>query len=378
MPDPIPLMNLQATDAPLREAFLEALGPILENTAYIGGTALDTFEAAMAERVGVKHAVGLNSGTDALIFALLGAGVKPGDGVVVPAFTYNATAAAVARAGARPVIADVDPHTLNLDPQALLSAANAAENVTAAIPVHLFGLPADMDGCRAAAESSGVTLIEDACQAIGATYKGAAAGALAKAAAFSFYPTKNLGGAGDGGLLTTDDDGVADLARTLRNQGVEPGTDKYRHAKVGWNSRLDAMQAAVLNVKLPHLDGWNDGRRAAAQAYADGFAAAGLDDAVRCPPEPEGYHHVYHLFTVRAERRDELQAHLQAAGIGCAVYYVIPLHLQPVWSELGYGEGDFPVSEAASREMLSLPCWPGLPQSDIDRVVKTIAEFYGT
>jgi len=371
-------MNLKATDAPLKGRFMEALEGILENTAYIGGRALADLEAALAAKCGTKHAVGLNSGTDALIFALLGVGVKPGDGVIVPAFTYNATAAAVARVGARPVIADVDPHTLNLDPQAMLSAAGAAENVTAAIPVHLFGLPADMDGCTAAAAQAGITLVEDACQSIGATYKGRPTGSIAPAAAFSFYPTKNLGAAGDAGVLTTDDDAIAELATTLRNQGVRPGTDKYTHQEIGWNSRLDAIQAAVLNIKLPHLDEWNNGRRAVATAYAGGFAAAGLADEVRCPPEPDGSTHVYHLFTVRAADRDGLRDHLQKAQIGCAVYYTIPIHLQPVWSELGYGEGDFPVSEAASREMLSLPCWPGLPQSDIDRVVKAVAEFYGT
>lgn len=373
---PVPLVNLAATDAPLADALAAAVRACIDGTTYIGGAPVERFEAAMAERLGVRHAVGLNSGTDALALALLGLGVQPGDAVVVPAFTYNATATAVALAGARPVLADVDPETLNLDPQALATAAAANTDVVAAVPVHLFGRPADMDACRAAAEHARLGLVEDACQAIGARWRGRPVGALGDAAAFSFYPTKNLGGCGDGGLLTTDNDAVADVARCMRNQGTVPGGDKYRHERQGWNSRLDALQAAMLAVKLPHLDRWNESRRTVAARYRALFADAGLTDAVRMPPEDGDAHAVYHLFCVRADRRDALREHCTRAGIGVAVYYAIPVHQQPCWAELGHAAGEFPAAEQAAADILALPCWPGLPESAQARVVAAIREFY--
>jgi len=370
----VPLVNLDATDGPLTEELVAAARACISATAYIGGPPVEQFEAAMAERLGVRHAVGLNSGTDALALALIGAGVSPGHGVVVPAFTYNATAAAVVRAGATPVFCDVDPETLNMDPQALASTAAAASHVQAAIPVHLFGHPADMVGCAAAAEASGIALVEDACQAIGATLDGQPAGALGDAAAFSFYPTKNLGGCGDGGLLTTNDDAIARTARVLRNQGTTPGGDKYLHEQPGWNSRLDALQAALLLVKLPHLDAWNASRRAVAERYRVGLAELG--DAVRLPPGDGTARPVYHLFSIRADRRDDLRAHLTAAGIGTAIYYPIPVHAQECWGDLGYRLGDFPVAEQVCGEILSLPCWPGLPADAQDRVIDAVRAFY--
>jgi len=370
----VPFLDLKAQYASIREEVDAAVARVVASQQFILGPEVERFEAEVAERLGVRHAIGCASGTDALLLTLQSLGLEPGDEVIVPAFTFFATAGAVWNAGLRPVFADIEPGTFNLDEAAVRAAIT--DRTRAVIVVHLFGQMADMRPLVALAESKGLTLIEDAAQAIGATQemdgRRVAAGTVGLAGCFSFFPTKNLGGFGDGGMVVTNDDALAEMVRKRRVHG---GRQMYHHEVVGTNSRLDALQAAVLSAKLPHLDRWAAGRRANADRY-DQLLGAAVPE-VRTPVRLPINEHVFNQYTIRAARRDELKAYLDARGIGSAVYYPEPLHLQPCFEPLGYRKGDLPVSELATREVLSLPIYPELPAEQLEEVVESIAAFYG-
>jgi dTDP-4-amino-4,6-dideoxygalactose transaminase len=369
---PVPMLDVNRQNAPLAAEFEAAIAEIARTGAFVHGPACKAFEAAVAEYCGVEYAVGCASGSDALLLALMALEVGPGDEVILPSFTFFATASSVTRLGATPVFADLIPSTLNIDP------ADVARKVTkrtkALMPVHLFGQCAEMDALAAAAP--GVPIIEDACQAIGAEYRGAKAGSIGQVGCFSFYPTKNLGGWGDGGLMTTGDADVAAKLRVLRDHGMNP---RYHHHLVGINSRLDAIQAAVLNVKLPHLDQYAAGRDAHARRYAAQFTRMGLDRQIGLPQVADGCTCVWNQFTVRVPggRRDALQQFLSERKIGSAVYYPIPLHLQKCFAECRYERGSLPASEQAADEVLSLPIYGEMTRDEQDRVIEAIAAFCG-
>jgi dTDP-4-amino-4,6-dideoxygalactose transaminase len=328
-------------------------------------------EEALAEYCGAKYVVGCASGSDALLLALAALGVGAGDEVILPSFTFFATAGAVWRVGARPVFADIEPDSFNLDPRSVAECITPATR--AILPVHLFGQCADMAALTAIAREHGLHLIEDVAQAIGAELGGTRAGSFGQIGCFSFYPTKNLGGCGDGGMMTTDDEALAARLRILRDHGQHP---QYHHRLVGFNSRLDSLQAAALLVRLPHLETWAGQRTENARRYAEGFRAAGLAETFSLPREAPGGRHVWNQYTIRAPGgyRDALKAAVAAAGVGTAVYYPIPLHLQECFAELGYRPGRLPETERAAREVLSLPIFPGLTEAESELVVRTIAQ----
>lgn len=348
---------------------------VLREQSFILGPIVQEFEAAVARYAGVKHAVGLASGTDALLLALRALDLQPGDEVITTPFTFFATAGTIHNAGGRTVFVDIDPVTMNLDPAAVERAITP--RTRAIVPVHLFGLMAPMAPLRETARRHGLFLLEDSAQSIGARQvvdgEWKATGQLGDATTFSFFPSKNLGGYGDGGMLVTDDDACADRIRRLRTHG---GVKMYHHDEVGFNSRLDTLQAAILLAKLPYLDQWSDARRANAAWYGARFAA--LEDAgvLRRPRVPEGNESVYNQYTLRVRDRDALREHLQARGIGCAVYYPVPLHLQPCFAYLGYSAGDFPESERAAGEVISIPVYPELEADERERVAEAIENFY--
>jgi dTDP-4-amino-4,6-dideoxygalactose transaminase len=352
----IPLSDVKAQYAPLLDELRRRLDDVLASGRFVLGPNVRAFEDEAAAYLGVPHAVGVANGTDALVLALDALGIGPGDEVVCPAFTFFATAEAIARRGATPVFADVDAATLNLDP------ADVAEHVSARtkaiLAVHLFGRPAPVEELAALAP-----VIEDAALAFGAVVGGARVGSLGRAATFSFYPTKNLFGLGDGGLVTATDGDVADRVRVLRFHGSR---DKQTFETIGYNSRLDELQAAALRLFLEHVEEWNAARRAAAAAYA-GF---GLGEACDLPADEPG--HVYHVYAVRTQERDRLAAALGRADIGFATYYSTPLHLQPAFRDLGYREGSLPETERAAREVIALPIWPSIGRAEQERVVETI------
>ncbi|MFL5382928.1 MAG: DegT/DnrJ/EryC1/StrS family aminotransferase [Longimicrobiaceae bacterium] len=349
---------------------------VLREQSFILGPVVQEFEAAVAAYVGVGHAIGVASGTDALLLALKALDLAPGDEVVTSPFTFFATAGTIHNAGGRTVFADIDPDTFNLDPAALEGAMGA--RTRAVVPVHLFGLMAEMERVLEIARARGAFVLEDSAQAIGARQRvggeWTATGRLGDATALSFFPSKNLGGYGDGGMVVTDDDAFAERIRRLRTHG---GVKMYHHDEVGLNSRLDALQAAVLLAKLPYLDRWSDARRANAAWYDARFAALEAAGHLRRPRVPEGSESVYNQYTLRVEARDRLREHLTAEGIGCAVYYPVPLHLQPCFAYLGYGPGDFPESERASREVLSIPVHPDLTEEEREKVAAAVERFYG-
>jgi dTDP-4-amino-4,6-dideoxygalactose transaminase len=370
VPDmPVPLLDLTRQYEPLREEFRQAIDRVCESQRFILGTEVEDFEREAAQALGVAHAVGVTSGTDALLEALMALGVGAGDEVVMPTFTFFATAGVVARLGARPVFVDVDPVDYCMDPKQLANRIGA--RTRAVIPVHLFGQAADMDAIMDAAGE--VPVVEDCAQAWGALYNERQVGSIGTMGAFSFFPSKNLGCFGDGGLITTSD---AELDRNLRELRVHGQSGPYEHPAVGGNFRLDALQAAVLLVKLPHVVSWIDDRRANADHYRYLFDHADLEGAVQLPEVLPGRGHTFNQYVVRAARRDELRAFLTERGIGAAVYYPLPLHLQRCFADLGYSEGDFPVAEQASREVLALPVFPELDASEQEEVVAAIAEFY--
>jgi dTDP-4-amino-4,6-dideoxygalactose transaminase len=369
----VPMLDVSRENRRLRPKIDAAMAEVCQSGAFVHGPACARFETAMAEYCGVRHAVGCASGSDALLLSLMVLGVGPGDEVIVPSFTFFATASAVWRLGAKPIFADIRPDSFNLDPADVLY--KLSTNTKAIIPVHLFGQCAQMDDIHQIATAArGIPIIEDACQAIGAEYRGRRAGALGTLGTFSFYPTKNLGGFGDGGLITTDDDDLAARLRVLRDHGQQP---RYYHHFVGLNSRLDALQAAVLQVKLPLLDSWSDARKRNAERYTTEFARRGLAESIIAPVAAGGCGHVWNQYTVRVAegRRDALQKHLTERKIGSAIYYPVPLHLQKCFAALGYEQGSLPVTEQACREVLSLPVYPELTADEQECVIDAVAEF---
>ncbi len=367
----VPLLDLRAQYAPIRAELLAAVTRVCDSQRFILGPEVEALERELAGLLGVGHAIGVSSGTDALLVALQAVGVGPGSEVVTSTYSFFASAGAVVRLGARPVFVDIDPVSFNLDPEA--AAVAITSRTRAIVPVHLFGLSADMDPILAAARPAGIAVIEDACQAIGGIYRGRPVGSMGAAGCFSFFPSKNLGGFGDGGLVTCGDDALAARLRLLRGHGA---ASRYVHEVVGGNFRLDALQAAVLRVKAPYVGGWADARRRNAARYAALFGAADLEGHVSLPTEPVRSRHVYNQYVVRAARRDALRAHLTACGIGTAVYYPVPFHLQECFADLGHRAGDFPHAESAAREALALPIYPELTDEQQAHVVRSIAEFY--
>jgi len=367
----IPLLDLQAQYQPLREEILAAITRVCDSQQFILGAEVNGLEAELARMLGVEHAVAVSSGTDALLLALMALGIGAGDEVVTSAYSFFATAGSIARLGAKPVFIDIDPGTFNIDPSQI--AAALTSRTRAIMPVHLFGLCADMDPILAVAERHEVPIIEDAAQSIGSTCSSRLAGGFGAFGCFSFYPTKNLGAFGDAGLLTTSDAELAKRARLLRNQGMEP---KYLHPVIGGNFRMDALQAAVLRVKVAHLPAWNEARRLNAQRYMKLFEEAGLRDRIGLPNEPNGRRHTFHQFVIRAEERDALKQHLSACGIGTEVYYPIPIHLQPCFVDMGHQEGDFPHAERAAEESLALPIYGELTIEQQRAVVDAVAGFF--
>jgi dTDP-4-amino-4,6-dideoxygalactose transaminase len=367
----VPLIDLRAQFAPIRDEVLAAIARVCDTQRFILGPEVEALERELAAMLAVRHAIGVSSGTDAILAALMALDVHPGDEVVVPAFSFFATAGCVARLGATPIFVDIDPVTC----MATASAIEAAitPRTRAIMPVHLYGLPADLDPILAVARRHGCALVEDAAQAIGARYHDRIVGGHGDLAAFSFFPTKNLGAFGDGGLVTTNRDSLAARVVRLRAHGADR---RYYHREIGGNFRLDALQAAVLRVKAPCLSGWTAARRANAARYRDLFAARAIDE-VTLPFEPPDRFHIYHQFVIRAARRDDLRAHLAARGIGTEVYYPVPLHLQECFAALGGREGMLPHAERAAREVLALPIYAELTEAQQSYVVDAIAAFYG-
>ena len=366
----VPLLDLQGQYLPLREDILAAITRVCDSQRFIMGPEITAFEAEIAALIGVEHAIAVSSGTDALLLALMSLGIGAGDEVITPTYSFFATAGAVVRTGATPVLVDIDPVTFNMDPARVEAALSP--RTKAILPVHLYGLSADLDPLMAIAARAGVPVVEDAAQAIGSRYRDRPIGGFGAFGCFSFFPSKNLGAFGDAGLVTTNDAALAKQARLLRTHGMEP---KYYHHLVGGNFRMDALQAAILRVKAPHLAGWTDARRANAARYHELFAAAGLGDRVQLPVEPAGYRHIYNQFVIRVADRDGLRRHLDARGIGTEIYYPVPFHQQPCFANLGYATGAFPVAESAATTSLAIPIYGELTVDQQQTVVDAIAAF---
>jgi dTDP-4-amino-4,6-dideoxygalactose transaminase len=367
-----PFLDLKAQFASIRDEVLAAVTSVLESQQFILGSEVKQFEEEIGAKLGAKFAIGCASGTDALILALMAAGIGPGDEVITTPFSFVATAGSIVQVGAQPVFVDIEPVTFNLDPQKLEAAITP--KTRAIMPVHLFGLPVELDPILSISKTKKLLVLEDAAQAIGARYKGKFVGTLGDFGCFSFFPSKNLGAAGDGGLITTNDAAMADRLRMIRVHGSK---GKYFHEIQGVNSRLDALQAAILRVKLRHLDKWADLRANRAERYRRLFEEKGLTRFVSGPPAPaSSFHPVYNQFTIRAQRRDELKEFLGKAGIPSEIYYPLCLHLQKAFSSLGYRPGQMPVAEKTSQEVLSLPVFPELTDTQQDAVVQAIANFY--
>lgn len=394
----VPLLDLSAQYELLAEPIRREFDEILRTQNFILGPKVEEFERAAAEYIGARHAIGVSSGTDAQLAIMMALGIGSGDAVITTAYTFFATAGCIARLGATPLFVDIDPATFNISPAALAQFLErhcrrngdnhlidgAGRVVRAIIPVHLFGLCCEMDAINEIAQRYELTVIEDAAQAIGAEYPSKErgvrqAGTMSAAGSFSFYPSKNLGAAGDAGMIVCDDDALAQRFRIFRQHGMEP---RYFHHVVGGNFRLDALQAAVLLVKLPYLDQWSAARRAVADFYGEEFQRVGLTNTITLPAEPyrrSGLtnHHIYHQFVIRTPRRDDLQKHLAEREIGSAVYYPLGLHEQECFAALGDHEGDLPETERAARETLALPIFPELTHEMQQAVVAAIAQFFG-
>jgi dTDP-4-amino-4,6-dideoxygalactose transaminase len=374
MPQPItvPLLDLKAQYATIRDEVRTAVDAVLESQLCILGPAVTDCEAKLAEYCRCPNAITVSSGSDALLLSLMAEDVGPGDEVITTPYTFFATAGAIARLGAKPVFIDIDPETYNLDPSQI--EAKLTPRTKAIMPVHLYGQCADMDPIMEIANRRGIAVIEDAAQAIGSDYKGRRAGSIGRYGCFSFFPSKNLGAAGDGGLVTCCDADVAEKVRVLRVHGSKP---KYYHSMIGGNFRFDSIQAAVVSVKLKYLDKWTAARQANAARYRTLFAAAGLTGKglVQLPFEAPGYRHIYNQFIVRVPRRAELQAYLKEQKVGHEVYYPVPLHLQKCFAYLGHREGDFPHSERAAEQTLALPIYPELSDQQAEWVVECIRAF---
>ncbi|HEX9743262.1 MAG TPA: DegT/DnrJ/EryC1/StrS family aminotransferase [Nitrospiraceae bacterium] len=367
----VPLLDLKAQYKTIKPEVMAAVEAVCDEQGFILGPRVAEFEQALAKYVGTGHAVGCASGTDAIVLALMAVGVGQGDEVITVPFTFFATAGSISRLGAKPVFVDIKPDTFNMDPGQIEKKTTA--RTKAIMPVHLFGQCADMKGINEIARRKRVRVIEDAAQAIGSAQDGTRAGALGDAGCLSFFPSKNLGGFGDGGAVTTNDKGLSEAVAMLRVHGSKV---KYVHERVGFNSRLDALQAAILRVKLNHLDTWAGGRQRNAGRYERLFRDAGLLERITLPKTEKGNVHVYNQFTIRVQKRDELRAHLKDKGVGTEVYYPIPLHLQGCYRELGHQKGSFPVSEKACEEVLALPIYAELTEDQQAHVVSTIKEFF--
>jgi dTDP-4-amino-4,6-dideoxygalactose transaminase len=369
----VPLLDLKAQYAPIREEALAAITRVCDSQRFIMGPEVEALERELASMLGVQHAIGVSSGTDALIAALMVLNVRAGDEVVTSPYSFFASAGSIARLGARPVFVDIDPATFNLDMGRVEAACTPATK--AIIPVHLFGLMADMPPLIDIARRRRLHVIEDAAQAIGSQRHGRFAGSVGDIGCFSFFPTKNLSAFGDAGLVTTGDDELAHALRLIRLHGSEP---KYFHKVVGGNFRLDALQAAVLRVKAPYLASWTEGRRRNAARYRSLINAAGLANHVTVPTEPAGSFHIYHQFVVRVgARRNALKSHLLSRGVETEIYYPLPLHLQECFAPLGYRNGAFPHAESAALETLALPIYSELTDEQISHVVDAMTEFFG-
>ncbi|MGH8091870.1 MAG: DegT/DnrJ/EryC1/StrS family aminotransferase [Chthoniobacterales bacterium] len=392
----VPLLDLSEQYRTLAEPIRREIDEILRTQRFILGPKVEELESALAKYCGAKHAIGVSSGTDALLDILMALGLGPNDAVVTTAYTFFATGGCIARLGARPVFVEIDPATFNISPAAIAGFLESCQRnasgqlvdsggriVRAIVPVHLFGLCCEMDAINQLARRYQLTVIEDAAQAIGAEYPARdggfrKAGTMSAAGSFSFYPSKNLGAAGDAGLIVTDDDKLAELFRSYRQHGMEP---RYFHHVIGGNFRLDAIQAAILKVKLPHLDDWSAARRRVADFYRAEFAERGLTNRLTLPAEPYREcgltnHHIYHQYVIRAPQRDALQKHLSARGIGSAIYYPLGLHEQKCFVDLGYRMGDLPETERAARETLALPIYPEITPEMQRAVVDAIAQFF--
>ena len=365
----VPFVDLQRQIRSLQDEFQAAIWGVCERADFILGGETERFEQAFAGWIGVDYAVGVASGLDALRLSLVALGIKTNDEVILPANTFIATALAVTAVGARPVLVDCEPHYYNLDPKKL--AAAVTNRTRAILPVHLAGNPADMTAIMRVATHYKLAVVEDACQAHGAAIQGQQCGAWGNTGCFSFYPGKNLGAFGDGGIVTTNDSTLAQKVRRLRHYGQDA---KYEHKELGCNSRLDTLQAAVLNVKLPRLESWNISRRKHADHYRQGLRGVG---DVRLPALcPEDVSHVYHLFMIETEHRDALHRHLGSAGVQTGIHYPVPIHLQPAYADLGYRRGAFPVAEMLASRILSLPMFPELRSEEIEHVVSSIGQFF--
>ena len=375
------MLDLKRQYLPLHRELLNAVEQVLETQQFILGESVAAFERAAKEHLGVSHALGCSSGTDALWLAIAAAGVGPGDAVITTPFSFFASVSAILRAGAIALLADIDPSTFNLDPAAIEPVLNGPRGtvVRAILPVHLFGQCADWTAFARIGREHDLKLIEDAAQAWGAEWSGVKAGALGDAAAFSFYPTKNLSAAGDAGMVTTNSAELVERAKMLRNHGMRR---RYYHDEIGWNARMDGFQGAILSVKLKYIDGWNEARRVVAKRYHALFAAAGLAEAgpypshgIVLPHEVAGSRHVWHQYVIRTNRRDALREFLAEHKIGSEIYYPVPLHMQEALKGMGYAEGSFPEAERAAREVLALPIFPELREDEQQTVVGAIAEF---
>jgi dTDP-4-amino-4,6-dideoxygalactose transaminase len=365
-----PFVNLEAQYSPIRDEIRQAIDLVIDSQRFILGPEVSSFEEEVKTFVGCQYAIGCASGSDALLLALMALEIGVGDEVIVPPFTFVATAGSVARLGARPVFIDIEPGTYNLDPRRLEELIS--KRTRAIVPVHLFGLPADMNPILEVARARDIAVIEDAAQAIGAHYYGRPVGSLGTIGCFSFFPSKNLGAAGDGGLVTTNDPVLADRLNVLRVHGSR---QKYQYERLGMNSRLDALQAAILRVKLRHLNSWTAGRQRNAQRYQELFAEYELDRVIKAPSAPPGCTHVYNQFTIRVRERNALKVHLERMGIPTDIYYPYPLHLQPAFAGLGYQPGSFQAAETACAEVLSLPIFPELSCLQLRTVVEAMSGF---
>jgi dTDP-4-amino-4,6-dideoxygalactose transaminase len=366
---PVKLLDLEAQFRPLRDEILAAITRVCDSQQFILGPEVEALERELAACLGAAHVISVSSGTDALLAALMALGLGRGDEVVTSTFSFFATAGSIARVGATPVFVDIDPITFNIDPDAVRRAITP--RTRAIMPVHLYGLCAELGPIIEVADSKGMAVIEDAAQAIGATYKSRQAGTIGTIGCFSFFPSKNLGAFGDAGFMTTSDAALAKEIRLLRNHGAEP---KYFHKRIGGNFRLDALQAAVLRVKLPHLAAWTTMRQRNAERYGTLFATAGLTDRVTLPAVPADGRHIFNQYVIRVRDRDRVRAFLDERGIGTEIYYPVPFHLQECFSSLGHRRGDFPNAEAAADSVLALPIYPELTLEQQRAVVAALAD----
>ncbi len=366
----VPLLDLDPIHRPIEKQLREAITRVLASNRFVGGPEVENFEREIAAYCGADYAIGVSSGTDALLASMMAFDIGFGDEVVVPSFTFFATAGSVYRLGGKIVFCDIEPETFNLDPKRLEELITP--RTRAVIPVHLFGLCSNMDAIMQICHSHGVKVIEDAAQAIGATYRSKMAGIMGDTGCFSFFPSKNLGGIGDGGLILTQDRAVAEKLRRLRDHGAE---HRYYHSIAGGNFRLDAIQAAALRVKLPRLEEWHQKRRDNARAYIDAFSDLEKNELIGLPHEVHDQRHVFNQFVIRVSHRDELKDYLKSHHIDIAIYYPVPLHLQNCFAGLGYGKGSMPESEKASREVLALPVFPGLTVAQRNKVIHYVSKF---